>query len=213
MKRSKFSLVELLVVVAIIGVLLSILLPSLHKSRIIAKRVVDLSNARQFATYCTLDAQNNSGKLPSGYRGHGEDDMAWLNMTMTDRFLRDYQMPRELLGCTSFPQENWGQWMYWGGRLDTWYDGSTYETPQRLSSDPTSRTLVTCKQYTAYSNWSSKFAHAPEAYTLDGSYNPNSLPIKPDGLNVIGMDLSGKFARHSSLSVIKNANYIYYLKD
>lgn len=43
----KFSLVELLVVVAIIGVLLSILLPSLSRARSVSEQAVCLSNQKQ----------------------------------------------------------------------------------------------------------------------------------------------------------------------
>ncbi len=47
MSQKKFTLIELLIVVAIIGILVSLLLPSLAKSREKTKRAVCISNQRQ----------------------------------------------------------------------------------------------------------------------------------------------------------------------
>ncbi|MFH1614582.1 MAG: DUF1559 domain-containing protein [Planctomycetota bacterium] len=65
-KMCGFTLVELLVVIAVIAVLLSILVPSLNKAREAAKRVVCKSNQHQMYLGWLTYAQH-CGKLPSGY--------------------------------------------------------------------------------------------------------------------------------------------------
>lgn len=67
----KFTLIELLVVVAIIGILVSILLPSLAKSREIARRAVCKNNLKQCGLASTLYAETNDSVL-SDTRGPGD---------------------------------------------------------------------------------------------------------------------------------------------
>lgn len=64
MKR--FTLIELLVVVAIIGILVSLLLPSLLKSREMAKRAVCLSNLSQSHKANLAYASGNNNQIPPG---------------------------------------------------------------------------------------------------------------------------------------------------
>jgi len=64
--RSKFTLLELLIVVAIIGILLSLLLPSLSKSRELTKRAVCLSNLSQFYRGLVTHSNAYDGALPAG---------------------------------------------------------------------------------------------------------------------------------------------------
>lgn len=59
-----FTLVELLVVIGIIAVLISILLPSLSKARMVAERVACSSNLRQFGQMWHLYANDYNGSLP-----------------------------------------------------------------------------------------------------------------------------------------------------
>ncbi|HSV27765.1 MAG TPA: type II secretion system protein [Sedimentisphaerales bacterium] len=65
MTRRAFTLVELLVVVAIIAVLLSILLPSLANVKHLARRVQCSSRLRGIGQAVTLYAEKYDGKLPT----------------------------------------------------------------------------------------------------------------------------------------------------
>ena len=70
-----FSLLELLVVISIIGILISILIPSLRKAREVGRLAVCLSNLRQVSVASTVYGTNEDNSLPiyeSGSTGnHG----------------------------------------------------------------------------------------------------------------------------------------------
>lgn len=68
-KRMAFSLLELLVVVAVIGVLTGLLLPGLSKSRQLARRTQCIKNLRQIALATRNYADDNSDTLPNSGPG------------------------------------------------------------------------------------------------------------------------------------------------
>jgi len=72
MKRTAFTLVELIVVVAVIALLIAILLPSIGKARELSRRVVCGSNFRQLGLACTTYAQDRRGTLPYLPDSNGE---------------------------------------------------------------------------------------------------------------------------------------------
>lgn len=63
----KFTLIELLIVIAIIAILSSLLLPSLQKSRGLSKRIVCASNMRQDVTSMHMYAQDCNGLIALSY--------------------------------------------------------------------------------------------------------------------------------------------------
>ena len=74
--KNRFTLIELLLVVAIIAILVSILMPSLHKAREAAHNAVCLSNQKQTHVAFTIYAKDHKGVLPQNQahpygRGHG----------------------------------------------------------------------------------------------------------------------------------------------
>ena len=60
-----FTLVELLTVIAIIGILITVLIPTIGKVRETARRTVDASNIRQVGHAALIYASNNRERLPS----------------------------------------------------------------------------------------------------------------------------------------------------
>ena len=70
-RRAFFTLIELIIVIAIIGVLLSLLLPSLSRAKESAKRAVCLSNQKQLHTMSMLFAKENNYWIPRGAMNDG----------------------------------------------------------------------------------------------------------------------------------------------
>ena len=62
--KNSFTLIELLVVTAVIAVLVSILMPSLAKSRYMARLAVCASNINQTSKGALLYTQNNNNRFP-----------------------------------------------------------------------------------------------------------------------------------------------------
>lgn len=62
----KFTLIELLIVIAIMGILFSLLLPSLSKAKENAKTAVCMSKFREKGKGITLYTADNNGRLPGG---------------------------------------------------------------------------------------------------------------------------------------------------
>lgn len=77
-RRRGFTLVELLVVVAIIALLVSILLPALNLAREQARSAYGLSNLRQLGAASSSYAEDNGDYLPTyGIKKAGNTQMVW----------------------------------------------------------------------------------------------------------------------------------------
>ena len=68
MNNKKFTLIEVLVVVAIIGILASLLLPSLGKARGKARMSVCLNNMKQITLGMSMYSLDTDGSAPHAYR-------------------------------------------------------------------------------------------------------------------------------------------------
>src|SRR5438477_9528189 len=81
-KRPGFTLIEVLVVVAIIALLVAILLPSLAKARLQARRTMCLNNIRSMEQAHWMYMTSNGGFLIEAALGHGSESddlkLAWI---------------------------------------------------------------------------------------------------------------------------------------
>ena len=92
MKKARFTLIEVLVVVAIIGILASLLLPTLRKARKTSKTVLSVNNLKQIYKASFIYADNNDGYLfNANNNSHPvNDSMNWPRMAyeaMTGKML------------------------------------------------------------------------------------------------------------------------------
>jgi hypothetical protein len=72
MRGKAFTLIEFLVIIAIIAVLMAILMPGLRAAREHGQRAICLNNLRQLTTAWIMYADDNDGKLVNG-RTKGDD--------------------------------------------------------------------------------------------------------------------------------------------
>lgn len=77
-----FTLIEILVVVAILALLIAILLPSLARAREQVRATTCATNLRTLATAFIMYAQDNSGRFP----GNREGDADWLGFSNKNSF-------------------------------------------------------------------------------------------------------------------------------
>ena len=83
LRKPGFTLIELLVVISVIAVLMGILMPTLRKTREMARRSVCGSNLRQWAIAITNYTANNDEKLLKTVNtwGRGEEGLiAWMDI-------------------------------------------------------------------------------------------------------------------------------------
>ena len=80
--QSAFTLVELLVVIGIIALLISILLPSLNRARLSAKKTLTLSNLRQIGTGVALYQSDDSKQRLPILLPIDQDERSFLALAM-----------------------------------------------------------------------------------------------------------------------------------
>jgi len=76
-KRNGFTLVELLVVIAVIALLMAILLPALNRAKEHSRVIVCLANLKQWGIISSLYADNNNGRYWSGSTVAGSEGFWW----------------------------------------------------------------------------------------------------------------------------------------
>ncbi len=75
-RRAGMTLVELLVVVAIIGVLVSLLLPAVQSAREAARRTQCANNLRQIGLAIAMFGNAHQGRFPKTF--HGDERESWV---------------------------------------------------------------------------------------------------------------------------------------
>lgn len=97
-----FTMIELLVVTAIIAILVAILLPALQNAKAQAKRAACMSNLHQIGVGALVYADENNGSFPNGwfkamygasekYQG-GNGSYNWGFHLLTERYVKSYEV-------------------------------------------------------------------------------------------------------------------------
>jgi prepilin-type N-terminal cleavage/methylation domain-containing protein len=115
-RNSAFTLLELLAVIAIIGLLSAILIPALAKAKERSRRVVCKNNLHQFSIGLNVYANSNSQKLPSGRSDMSNSEHTPVLATKTRKDLLKYVGHQKVLECPWLggPFKNAGGWYYSG---------------------------------------------------------------------------------------------------
>lgn len=131
--KKAFTLIELLIVVAIIALLISILLPALQKSREAARQVYCLNNVRQMLVAASCYTDSNNGKYPIAYQYDDNwNEFAWDFFIIYDQnrcepgWLWQGNTIPKIQECPSCSQDkNWGR-PYTGYNYNTSYIGGRF---------------------------------------------------------------------------------------
>ena len=124
--RDAFTLIELLVVIGVIGLLISLLVPSLSSARAQAKRAVCASNLRQLTLATVMYANDAQGLLlPCGW-WNNESIGYWWGQVQADRvdhavspmykYLRSRLDEDSVFEC---PEQPWGTYTPQPSHLDS----------------------------------------------------------------------------------------------
>lgn len=202
----KFTLIELLIVIAIIGILVTLLIPSLGKAREQAKRAVCLSNEKQMHLAALVYAKNNKSVLPSGDTDDGNNKFLGQPGTIAYNALKD-NSSLDIFSCPSWgaPMEPiyhspgkrwvWHRGAQYLGNLDTSsWAFPRYETPKYLVDEPT-KALFSCRIVRSNHQNVTIYAHGPTGSRT--VYKPalDANDTTCQGTNVARLDGSARFER------------------
>ncbi len=215
-----FSLVELMVVMAIIAVLLSLLLPALQKARSSAKQVQCLSNLRQLGQASFMYAGENKGLLPvrpanspwppqvawwPGVNGDADTRGLWLNYLPT--YSIDHSSP--VFYCpfnddSSLLNSYSGAWsvFYPGIYVIGYAYFGAYHVPSLwVGSVPPARKIAVTADTPLFGDITESYLYSNgepwsyAAHTKVGGVQwlPPGSPIHPDGMNCVLSDGSARW--------------------
>ncbi len=127
-KQSNFTLIELLIVIAIIAILAGMLLPALNKAREKGKQIKCLSNIKQLNLVFTFYASDWNGTYPSPHQmilSNGTDDWYYqsklVSRYMKTKTITQLQCPSDPAILTTLPQTNYGcNWYLIDGYINSW---------------------------------------------------------------------------------------------
>ncbi len=175
--RKGFSLIELLIVVAIIGLLASVLLPALREVRRRGLQTVCLSNLRQVGILFTYYAEDQRDLYPAANDPVGTDPAVWLWMgrgfrgTLEPYLGKITEARPSILWCPADPSTKYEKTSYA-------YAMCFYHSPEQINAmtsaaDTYSNPQPAVGQKPGRVRW-------PARKILAGDWASNHRPIQPD---------------------------------
>lgn len=196
-----FTLIELMVVIAIIAIVVTMLLPVLSKSKERAKRAVCRSNLRQMIVAVQLYGSDHREQLPEGKCDTGVSYTPVVS-SVTYTNLVAYCANKTIIGCPGLPKpfvrggyvmDGYGYvigFNYLGGHeTDNWAIATNlwWQSPRRLS-DSGSLVLMTDLNVWSPTDKRSVAPHGPNGpiQFSDDATNPNLEGMPPRALGAVG---------------------------
>ncbi len=203
--RSGFTLVEMLVVIAIIGILTSLLLPALASARERGRRANCLGNMRQFILAAELYASDNDERVPSGVseNPNPQDSHIPVISSVTRSNLMHAGAIGKVLECPGLrkPFDGSGGWYYpdygyvigynyLGGHLDTPWPAfrgfAGWHSPQR-TTESGMWVLVT-----DLNDWSPGYGKSFAPHGRNGPILLDGEGSEPDGAGLSSREIGGQ---------------------
>lgn len=234
--RRMFTLLELLIVIAIIGILVTLLMPSLGKAREKARIAVCQSNLSQIYKACLVYANNHNRKLPppGNNTGHSGGGSVWaytLNREVSDElhlYLNSKQTDNTVFDCPSNEASPRGEKTVGSTKLYlmdqysmlTYFERLTsaslqtnFDSPMFMGEEGVivSETMIWWKS-PSDSTWGSNHGNGQRSNVW------TELKLNPDGYNQTFMNGTIKWMNISSLQKASpgakiNTYWLYWIQD
>jgi prepilin-type N-terminal cleavage/methylation domain-containing protein len=235
--RCAFTLIEMLVVIAIIGILAALLLPVLSKAKVRAMIAEDVSNLHQFGLACTIYASDYNDWLPQGAY-----DISHIAANSYTNLLAEGLSSnalacvcvREYAGVAAWQPIGTGPtgnnppwvyigWDYWPGTQYPYVppgyaqnfnvnDEIVYNRPTKMSAPlmtPSSHTLANCQHWIGLTP-SVGASFIPHINGATGIVFPlGAQPQSGEGLASARLDGSTLWMKWSALASVTNNSNIY----
>ncbi len=128
-KRTGFTLVELLVVIAVIALLMAILLPALQRSKEQARRIICANNLKQINIGLNIFANDNGGQLPLIETSYWPWDISYSTTDFIIKMNADKAM-KSTFYCPAYPEKNCDMALYWQFSQNLPCEEKSGETPE-----------------------------------------------------------------------------------